>query len=179
MHEGYDRCMSVDGVLIRDALPAEIAAAGAVVRSAYLQYEADYPRQSWSRFIEMVGDLAGHVAHGQVIVAVRAGEVIGSVTFYVDGGLSGQGEWPAGWGGVLRLGVLPAARGLGLGRALMEECIARAKAHELPALGLHTTAWMAVARAMYERMGFVREASFDFYPRSGIEAFGYRLDLKT
>jgi hypothetical protein len=36
---------------------------------------------------------------------------------------------------------------------------------------------MAVSRGMYERMGFVRDPSFDFHTRSGVLAMGYRLDL--
>jgi ribosomal protein S18 acetylase RimI-like enzyme len=168
--------MTLTAIEIRDALPHEIDAAGAVVRAAYMQYEADYPGE-WGRWIDMVGNLRGHVEHGEIIVAARDDLLVGSVTFYADGARSGQGEWPAGWGGVLRLSVLPEARGLGLGHALMDECIARARARGLSTLALHTTAWMAVARAMYERMGFVRDESFDFYPRSGVEAFGYRLDL--
>jgi GNAT superfamily N-acetyltransferase len=168
--------MTIAATQIRTALPEEIEAAGAVVRAAYLQYESDYPGE-WQRWIDMVGNLHGHVEHGEVIVAVRDEDIIGSVIFYADGSRSGQGQWPAGWGGVLRLGVLPEARGLGLGRALMNECVRRARDRGLSTLALHTTGWMAVARAMYERMGFVRDTSFDFYPRSGVEAYGYRLDL--
>ena len=33
-----------------------------------------------------------------------------------------------------------------------------------PVLGLHTTAPMKVARAMYERMGFERAPRYDFRP---------------
>jgi ribosomal protein S18 acetylase RimI-like enzyme len=78
---------------------------------------------------------------------------------------------------MLRLAVLPEARGLGLGRKLTEECIRRCRAAGIPVLALHTTDFMAVAKSMYERMGFVRDESFDFVPRSGIYAYGYRLDV--
>jgi ribosomal protein S18 acetylase RimI-like enzyme len=78
---------------------------------------------------------------------------------------------------VLRLAVLPEARGLGLGRRLTEECIRRCRELGIKVLALHTTDWMPVAKAMYERMGFVRDASFDFVPRSGIYAYGYRLNV--
>jgi hypothetical protein len=36
---------------------------------------------------------------------------------------------------------------------------------------------MPVAKAMYERMGFTRDDSFDFVPTSGIYAYGYRLEV--
>jgi hypothetical protein len=37
---------------------------------------------------------------------------------------------------------------------LTEECIRRARARGARAVGLHTTTFMAVARAMYERSGW-------------------------
>ncbi len=97
--------------------------------------------------------------------------------FYPDGSQSGQGEWPPGWAGVLRLAVHPAHRGHGLARLLTEECIRRSREAGIDTLALHATAWMAVSRAMYERMGFVRDESFDFVTRSGELAMGYRLEL--
>jgi hypothetical protein len=36
---------------------------------------------------------------------------------------------------------------------------------------------MAVARAMYERMGFVRAPEFDFQPAPETVVMAYRLDL--
>jgi predicted N-acetyltransferase YhbS len=164
-------------VTIRDARPDEAAAISAVIRSAYAQFEPAYPAESWARFHEMVGRVDGHFEKAEVIVAEQAGRVVGTVSFYRDGSLSAQGEWPAGWAGMLRLAVLPETRGLGLGRLLTEECIRRCRAASIPTLALHTTDFMAVAKAMYERMGFERDESFDFVPRSGIYAYGYRLKV--
>jgi GNAT superfamily N-acetyltransferase len=112
-----------------------------------------------------------------VIVAEHDGELVGTVTFYPDGSLSGQGEWPKGWAGVLRLAVLPSHRGSGIARALMGEVVRRCREAGIETLALHTTDFMAVAKSMYERMGFVRDEKFDFVPRSGIYAYGYVLRL--
>jgi ribosomal protein S18 acetylase RimI-like enzyme len=46
------------------------------------------------------------------------------------------------------------SRGLGIGRALTEECISRAGRDGASIIALDTTPIMAVALAMYERMGF-------------------------
>jgi len=51
-----------------------------------------------------------------------------------------------------------AARGRGVGAALVRECIGRAAGHLLI---IHTTQWMEAARRMYERLGFDRRPDRD------------------
>jgi ribosomal protein S18 acetylase RimI-like enzyme len=164
-------------LLIRDARPDDLDAVSAVIREAYAQYQKDYPPESWGRFYQMIGEVRGHAGRAEIIVAERDREIVGSATFYEDGRLSGQGEWPEGWSGILRLAVRPNQRGRGTGRTLLEECIRRSREPGVYTIGLHTTDWMAVARDMYERRGFVRVPEFDFVPRSGINAYGYKLDI--
>ncbi len=166
-----------DGVLIRDALAHEAAAISDVVLAAYAEFEAEYPASSWDRFYEMVSRVDVHFEKADVIVAEQAGRIVGTVMFYADGSLSSQGDWPPGWAGIVRLAVLPETRGLGLGRHLTEECIRRCRLAGIGTLALHTTDWMPLAKAMYERMGFVRDESFDFVPRSGIHAYGYKIEV--
>jgi ribosomal protein S18 acetylase RimI-like enzyme len=65
-------------------------------------------------------------------------------------------EWP-----IMRMLVVsPLARRGGVGRALAQECIDRARRDDASVFALHTASIMKVAQAMYERMGFVflREA---------------------
>ena len=164
-------------VVIRDARPDEVDTVGAVILEAYAQFQAAYPADSWERYYGMVGRMQEHFDAAEVIVAELDGRIIGTVTFYRDGSKSGQGEWPEGWAGVLRLAVLPGQRGLGLGKLLTQECIRRCREAGISTLALHTTDWMPLAKSMYERMGFVREPSFDFIPRPGIYAYGYKLDV--
>jgi ribosomal protein S18 acetylase RimI-like enzyme len=75
------------------------------------------------------------------------------------------------------LAVHPDARGRGVGRRLTEECLGRARTRGSVAVGLHTTVLMDVARAMYERMGFVRAPEHDFYPEPRFQVMAYRLTL--
>jgi ribosomal protein S18 acetylase RimI-like enzyme len=59
-------------------------------------------------------------------------------------------EWP-----IIRMLVVdPAARGMGIGRALTEECIRRAARDDAPLIALHTSPAMEVALSLYLRMGF-------------------------
>jgi ribosomal protein S18 acetylase RimI-like enzyme len=56
--------------------------------------------------------------------------------------------------------VDPTTRGRGLGRALTDACIARARRDGATVIALHTSPIMTVALPMYRRLGFeqVREA---------------------
>ena len=59
-----------------------------------------------------------------------------------------------------RLFLLPAARGLGLGRALTESVVAHARTLGYRELRLDTLASMAAAQALYGSMGFERIAPY-------------------
>jgi GNAT superfamily N-acetyltransferase len=163
-------------VFIRDARPDEAEAISSVIHDAYAELEAAYPAD-WSYYYGMVVKVERHFEKAEIIVAERDGRILGTIFFYRDGSQSGQGPWPQGSAGALRLAVLPEARGMGLARRLTEECIRRCREGRIKTLALHTTDWMPVAKAMYERMGFIRDESFDFVPRECVYAYGYRLDV--
>ena len=163
--------------ILRDAFPSELDTISALITASYLEYEPFYAPEVWQRYIANVGRVDDLPSEAQLIVAERDGAIAGSVLFYADGSASGQGEWPAGWAGILRLAVPPAHRGRGIGRALVEECLRRAREAGVATIALHSTEWMSTAREMYARMGFVRVEAFDFMPRPGVIGMGYKLDL--
>jgi ribosomal protein S18 acetylase RimI-like enzyme len=177
---------------LRDAHADEAGAIAGVIQAAYAEYESSYTPEGWQRYFGLLGNVEGHFGRSQIIVAVRDGAlarsegalakgdniIAGCVMFYPDGSLSGQGEWPAGWAGMLRLAVHPSFQGHGLGRALTQQCVRRCREAGITTLGLHATSWMSLSRAMYERMGFQRDESFDFVTRSGELAMGYRLEVQ-
>jgi ribosomal protein S18 acetylase RimI-like enzyme len=172
-----ERHTEAPAITLRDARTDEANAIAEVIKAAYAQYEPNYTPEGWQRYFGLLGNVEDHFGRAQVIVAEHDGLIAGCVMFYPDGSLSGQGEWPAGWAGVLRLAVHPSHRGMGLGRLLTDECIRRCRAAAIPTLALHATSWMSLSRALYERMGFVRDESFDFVTRSGELAMGYRLEV--
>jgi ribosomal protein S18 acetylase RimI-like enzyme len=69
--------------------------------------------------------------------------------------------------------VDPAARGGGIGRALVAAALALARRAEAPAVGLHTSPIMVSALRMYEAIGFVRE--HDLPPNRGVPYARYML----
>ena len=75
------------------------------------------------------------------------------------------------------LAVAPATRGHGVGKALMQECIRRARQSGSPAITLHATNFMQMAMRLYERLGFVQAPDLDSEPAPGIIGKGYRLAL--
>jgi predicted N-acetyltransferase YhbS len=89
-------------------------------------------------------------------------------------GLAAPPRWPE----LRLLAVAPHARGLGVGVALVRECARRARAAGYDTLGLHTSASMAAARRMYERLGFVRASEYDFRPDGAEVVEGYVLSLR-
>ena len=170
--------MSDSPLTIRTARPDELGTASAIIRAAYSEYAGAMPGGRFERYIGHAADVWSRQDEAELIVAEFAGRIVGTVTFYPDASDSGQGGWPNGMAGIRLLGVHPEARGWGVGRALTEECIERARSRGAAAIGLHTTEMMAVARAMYERMGFIRVPERDYNPTSGIQVMAYRLGLE-
>jgi predicted N-acetyltransferase YhbS/quercetin dioxygenase-like cupin family protein len=172
------------GVEIRDAGRSDLPAARRVLLAAYQEYATALPPAVFGRYLGEILDVEGRSGTGRLLVAEHGGRVVGSVTYYDDAAAEGLG-WPAGWAGLRALGVEPSARGLGIGRALVEACRRRALTAGAPVLCLHTGAFMAAAVGLYERMGFRRDPAHDFDAAGRLRLGGvrpvpihaYRLDL--
>ena len=163
--------------LVRDARTDELDQAAQMMRDAYQEYRDSFPPEMWEGYVRDIVNVRSRLGFSELIVAEHGGRLVGAVTFYPDAPRSEQEGWPPGWAGVRLLAVHPDARGLGIGRALMDECVRRSRQRAARTLGLHTTEPMSVARGMYERMGFVRVPEFDFHPGAGMVVMAYRLDL--
>lgn len=179
-HDGVrpDGAVSPGRLAIRIARPDELDAAADVIRAGYAEYAEQMPPGRWDRYIASAADVRRRLDQADLIVAEHEGRLVGTVTFFANGAQSVGEDWPPDWVGIRLLAVAPEARGLGIGRALMEWCIDRARSLGATAVALHTTEMMAVARAMYERMGFVRAPDYDYHPASGRTVMAYRLDLR-
>ena len=171
--------MSATPITIRDAEPEDLAEASALLREAYAEYFGDMPPEAagvGSAYLADIADVWSRVGRSELIVAEQDGRLVGAVTFFPDGKDEGHG-WPQGWTAIRLLGVRPDARGRGIGRVLTQECLRRARALGAATVGLHTTQRMAVAKGMYERMGFARVPAFDFRPDPAVDVIAYKLDL--
>jgi GNAT superfamily N-acetyltransferase len=135
----------------------------------------------WEGYRQSILATLAEVKPGQQIVAEQDGAIVGTVLLYPAGtvfstpdGLAVTLAWPE----VRLLAVGPAARGQGIGAALMYECVRRARRLGAAALTLHTTDMMHVAMLLYERMGFVHAPEFDFHVDKDLTVKGYRLNLE-
>ena len=172
-------------VRVRDARPDERDAVRALTMAAYAEYGRVMAPAAWAGLERAVTGALAASEGAERIVAERigaepGGELVGGVLLYppaVDayGGVARRVPWPE----VRLLAVAPAARGLGVGRLLMEECVRRARAAGATDLGLHTSRSMQAAMRLYREMGFVRAPEHDFQPEGAELVEAYRLPLGT
>ena len=170
--------MTLESLNIRDARADERAAIQALTLAAYAEYVMVMAPTAWAGLRQAL--LAGLEAEGAVerIVAEQDGALMGSVMLYSPTA-SAYGDAVAGAGlpELRLLAVAAAARGQGVGTALVEECVRRARRAGASALGLHTSESLQAAIRMYERMGFVRAPEGDFQPSGAELVMAYRLPL--
>jgi ribosomal protein S18 acetylase RimI-like enzyme len=168
---------------VRAAGDADIEPVRALLRAAYGQYEADLPRENWERYLADVVDIEGRSDASELLVADLDGSLLGCVSYYPPGlevsypSDAFSEPWPREWSAIRLLAVDPSARGAGVGRLLTDACLARSREQGATGVGLHTTSFMKVARAMYERMGFTRAPAYDFHPAPTITVEAYSLSL--
>ncbi|MBA2553090.1 MAG: GNAT family N-acetyltransferase [Geodermatophilaceae bacterium] len=188
-------------LLVRPALEDERPAVLSAIRAAYAEFEPAVTAPEWVR---MSGNLAGIVAPGSagVLIAAFATHASGATTAAGTAAGAGQGTDAAGvagpklvgtvtylppgpreynrvpteWAVIRGMAVVPAWRGHGIARALLTDCLDRARSDAAPAVGLHTAAIFHAARRLYEDAGFVQQSEFDHL---GLRFCIYALDLPT
>lgn len=162
-------------IRIREARPGELAAAGALVARAYQGLGGDPHLE----YLEHIRDAAGRASYCPILVAVDAddGALLGCVTYVPDHAnpfaeLEREGE-----AGFRMLGVAPEMQGRGVGRALVEACVARARADGRSGIAISTVQAMRTAHRLYERLGFRRAPERDFDPVPEVHLWAYVLAL--
>lgn len=159
--------------LIRAYQESDAQEVNEVAVRAFEQFKDAY--DDWPTFRLRLAGMPALAEVGEVIVAEMDGKVVGAVAYLGPGAPKAgmfQPEWP-----IMRmLIVAPEARGPGVGRALAEECLLRAKRDGAASFALHTSEIMQVALPMYLRMGFKRVSSAP--PIHGVEYGVYLKELE-
>lgn len=167
---------SPDSILfkVRDARPSDSETINQLCVEAYVEFRTTIGETNWHRLRETLSR-AWNLSHeGQLIVAEDSSGVVGVVLYVPHGRITERNL--AGKIAVMRtLAVSPMHRGKGMGHSLTCECIDRARKDGAEAIALTTAEMMAVARPMYERLGFIKES--DLGKRFGVQHARYVLRL--
>ena len=157
---------------IRDVREAEVPAALAVTKASYSEFRDGSPDEFWEKYMTNIEEAIMRAPATERIAAFLNGELVGSVLLCHR---SFVGDDPE----IRLLAVLPAFRGHGIARQLMDECERRVKRMGKGRVVLHTTRLMSVARPWYERSGYVRFEPIDFSPVPGFLVMGFAKDFKA
>ena len=128
------------------AQAGEATAIAAVLLEAFAEYQALYTPTAFAATTPAADIIRRRLAEGPVWVACRQGAVVGTVSAVSRGAACY----------IRSMAILPAARGYGTGRRLLQQVEDFAIAQGHTALLLSTTPFLARAIRLYEQFGFQR-----------------------
>lgn len=143
--------------------------------AAFEQYKDIYDDRDV--FISRIAAMPSLAKNSEIITAKIDDELVGAVA-YVPPHKPRAEFFEPDWAVIRMLVVAPKARGQGIGKALTQECIERAKRDGAKTIALHTSEVMQTALAMYLKMGFEykKEAPNIFGVEYGIYTLQYKDD---
>ncbi len=159
---------------LRDFRPSDAAELNRIALAAFAQFKSDYA--DWPAMAAGVSRMSKLAEIGEIVVAEVGSRVAGGITF-IPAGQSNSATFDPAWPIIRMLVVDPIARGQGIGRSLVEECVRRARRDGACYIALHTTQNLTVALPMYLRMGF--KLQYDAPPIHGVPCAVYTLDLSN
>jgi ribosomal protein S18 acetylase RimI-like enzyme len=170
--------MPISAPIVRTATPADRGIIARLTLAAYREYASVMEPAAWSALDGAVRASLTDDTGVTRLVAELDATIVGSAALYAPdsaayGDLAALAPWPE----VRLVAVDPKARGRGVARALVDECIRRARASGATAIGLHSSQSMRTALRLYARMGFVRDPERDFQPPGAELVEGYLLRL--
>lgn len=160
-------------MLVREVRPQEFEALARLTVDAYRphgvvsdEYEAE------------LADVAGRAAAATVLVAVDDDDqLLGGITYVPPGPNPLAEHHETDVASIRMLAVGEHARRRGVGMALTEATLARARSDGAAGVILHSVPSMTAAHRLYDGIGFVREPALDWCPEPDVECLGFRLTL--
>ena len=152
-------------VMVRDAREDDFERAGDICVAAY---DAAGQLEPGSPYVQDLRATAERARDGILLVAERAGEVVGTATICTPGssfreiGREDEVEFRF-------LAVAPEAQGTGVAAALIAAIEQHARDAGAARLAICVRDTNTGAAAMYARMGFSREPHRDWSPRPGVD----------
>lgn len=137
------------GSEVRLATAEDAPSISALLFQSFVEYESSYTPEGFAATTPGAAEVLRRISEGPVWIALSKGKLVGTVSavpkeeaLYVRG-----------------MAVLPSARGFQIGKLLMAEIERFALASGCKRLVLSTTPFLANAMALYERLGFARNAA--------------------
>jgi len=156
--------------VIREVRPEEYERVGEIAVGAYRAQEGE----SVDGYLEEIQDTASRAAVVPVLVAAEPdGTLLGTVTYIPGPGPFAESERDD-EAGFRVLAVDVGTQGRGVGRALAEACVSRARSEGRGGISILTRPSMTTAHHLYETLGFVRDRSDDWQFLPGEWLWGYR-----
>jgi putative acetyltransferase len=142
--------LSMDSTfIIRPIAPGDAAALARAVRETLAEFGAAKPGTAYyDEATDHLPELFSQTPRSAYFVAELNGEVLGG------GGIFPTENLPADTVELVKLYLLPAARGRGVGKALINYCLEAARANGYARLYLETTEELTQAIPLYEKLGF-------------------------
>lgn len=162
---------------IREAKPEEYERVGDLSYDAYLPL---FGTGKLGRYGRELRDVQARAESAQIVVALLDGAVVGSLAYYDDySSEAGDGIELDNSAGFRVLAVDPATQGHGVGQALTQWCLDRARRDGRAAVVLHTTDYMQAAQRLYRRLGFERFTELDHHieGKFPVQVLGFRYPL--
>ena len=135
-------------LIIRDIQPEDNPALAKVVRNTLAEFGANHPN---TVYYDPTTDALFEVFQtpgSKYFLAILNGEIVGGGGIYPTDGL------PEDICELVKMYLLPQARGLGLGRTLIEKCIAAAEENGFKKIYLETMPELKQTLSVYEKFGF-------------------------
>lgn len=160
---------------IRLARADELAAVGALTVGVYR-----HGQLASEAYSATLADAQHRAQHTDILAAVDEQEqLLGAVALVLRGGPYAELSASESDAEFRMLVVAASARGKGIGTALIQECLARARAAGKNRMVISTGAKMIAAHRRYEELGFVRAPELDWSPLPGERLLAYVLELAS
>ena len=166
---------------IREARKEDFEGLGRLMVQVYSALEGFPSPAEQPKYYEMLTNIGAMAdkPEASLLVAAAGNRLLGGVVYFGDMaqyGSGGTATQERGASGFRLLAVAPEARGLGAGKALVKECVERARQRGHGQVIIHSTKAMQVAWAMYETLGFKPSRELDFM-QGQLQVYGFRLKL--
>jgi ribosomal protein S18 acetylase RimI-like enzyme len=138
-------------VKIRTYLLSDKQAVDEVVKDAWMELAP--VMAGWTELAPRLGALTANADDIEIMVAELNGRIAGAVG-YVAPDKPKPDFFAPDWPMIRFMSVSSKARGHGIGQALLDECIRRARRDNTELIALHTTPVMEAAQHLYRRAGF-------------------------